>query len=174
MFALFQFFPDITVCKIAQLNTLYTSSLNYSKYISDTKARKSRWSFDQVRTVISDISAEEYDALWTYLESKEGYYYSLPRDVHQVDNKESRDNPFVIHCSASTWDSPLSFDCSVVALNIWHRRYYRCLGINLPDTHRTVSSFVDEAQNIVEMKGFHNSRVEVSWNSLIGYDYDTS
>ena len=152
--ALFQFFPDITVCKIAQLNTLYTSSLNYSKYISDTEARKSRWPFDRVRTVIPDIDAEFYEVLWSYLESKEGYYYSLPLDIHQVENKESRDNPFVIGCRATTWDSASYYDCSVVALSSWHRRYYRCLNINLPDSHRKVRSSAKEAQNIAAVRVF--------------------
>lgn len=135
----FQFFPDLTICKVSRLNTLYTSTLNYSKYISDTMARKTRWPLERMRTSsIPNVAEDKYDVVWSYFLSKDGYYNSLPLDIELTQNEEARNSPFIVYCYASMWDESKPVDCYNVSFLVWHRKYYKCRSIRLPDSLRRV------------------------------------
>lgn len=135
-------FPDVTICKVAQLNALYTSTLNYSRYISDTLARRDRWPFSRVKLFMPNTTQSTYNAVWRYFLSKEGYYNSLPRDFHGMDNQESLDNPILINCHAILGHSVSNVDCARFVQISWHRRYSKCLVLDLPDSLRTVREVV--------------------------------
>jgi len=135
---LLQVFPDITICKVTQLNALYTSTMNYAKYISDTSSRKARWPIDRVDKFIPDFDEDLYNSTWAFFMSKDGYYNSLPRDVQLTENEEVANNPFVIYCFASMWDESEPWNCSEAFKAIWHRKYYKCRSLQLPDSMRRV------------------------------------
>jgi hypothetical protein len=76
--------------------------------------------------------------MWSYFLSKDGYYNSLPLDMELTQNEEARSNPFIIYCYVSMWDESAPVDCSDVSLIVWHRKYYKCRSIRLPDNLRRV------------------------------------
>lgn len=138
IFDVLQVFPEITICKVSQLNALYTDTMNYSSYISDTLSRKARWPLSRVQTYMPDITEDDYKALWSYFESKDGFYNSLPLNIQLTQNEEAINNPFVIRCYASMWDESAPRNCSEMFPLVWHRKYYKCRSLQLPDSLRRV------------------------------------
>lgn len=135
----FQVFPDITICNVYQLNSLYTNSITWSKYMTATRNRYLRWPLKKIQSEIPSVTAESYYAVWNSLLSKDGYYNSLPLDVNQTQNNpETVGNPTVIWCFTSEWNSVRANSCMQSVRVRWNPMYYRCSTIEFSSQSQSV------------------------------------
>jgi hypothetical protein len=138
----FQVFPDVTICKTYQLNSLFTASLNWEKYLNDTRDRFLRWPLDRIQSVIPSVTVNSYSAVWNDLLSKDGYYSSLPLDVAQIGHEKTAGESFIIWCYITDWNSVRNSNCITTVQPRWNPMYYRCFTIETRDTVSNMFYFV--------------------------------
>ena len=135
---LFEVFPDVTICKTYQMNSLYSDTMNWSKYYSETKARYYRWPLETTRALFPNVTPPLYGSIWQILLSKDGYYASLPLNISTIENEETLNNPFVTYCYTTDWNSFRDWNCLDAVRLRWDPMYYKCITIEIPADRREV------------------------------------
>lgn len=128
--------------------------ISWPDYSSVVAEKKARWNRSDVQSKLGldgELSEAEYEELWEDLQSRTGYFSSLPISIDEssvapdpTDANES--SGYVVDCNLYQWDWSL-FDeesCTGLLRTKWNPNYFQCLTFAIPPAYNQVRTNLSE------------------------------
>ena len=127
--------PDTSICNAYPFAGLDGYIFSFNDYLNYLARVKAILSLDAMNTAEPNwnISQGQYDDLWTYLQSLDGYILNSLPGPNEVDDMESS---FIVECTFLDWlgQEIKNIECMNYTRYIWDSKYYRCSTFTVPES----------------------------------------
>jgi len=100
-------------------------------YQAAMTAKKEQWPYERLKSILSDLTVAEYDAIWGDLSSHLGFTTNLmPNVTNQL--RASKSQQLIVNCLLFDKDWHDSASCTTTLHFHWDQSYQKCYTIRIP------------------------------------------
>jgi len=106
--------------------------------MEEMTAKKQQWTYERLKTVVSDLAVDEYDSIWKDLTSHVGFATNLmPIGVNLI--QATQYQQLIVYCLLlnKEWKES-DVDCKSTLRFYWDQTYQKCYIISIPQNRTEV------------------------------------
>ena len=123
----------MTICNVHPFGHDDENSLTWSAFTEEMKAKKQKWPYDRLKSIVSDLTVKEYEDIWEDLSSHLGFTANLmPNVTNRL--RASQSQHLIVDCLLfdKDWNDVVPVNCKNTLRFHWDQTYQKCYTIRIP------------------------------------------
>ena len=132
----------MTICNVHPFGHDDESSLTWSAFTEAMAAKKQQWPYESLKSIVSDLTVDEYNAIWGDLSSHLGFVTNLmPNVTNRL--RASQSQHLIVNCLLfdKDWNDVAAVNCKSTLRFHWDQTYQKCYTIRIPRNTTEVRLF---------------------------------